>query len=648
MMKKIISMNKMVCFIAILLSSAMIFIGVLFMNSNADLQGNARVINYTGIIRGGTQRLIKQELMYDSDDALITDLDDILSGLIHGDKDKNIIPIKQDEYQSILKEMEIDWRELKDEITKFRNGGNSDRLYELSEQYFVLANEAVHIAEIYTENAVQHSRELMIVVVLAFIFVVVLSSIFIYSQQKRKKKIVEIEESNRKRSEELAKQTQQLLVPINEMTELMYIADVNTYELLFINDAGKKLFHIDHYKGQKCYKMIHGLDKPCEFCSNAKLSFDETYTWEHTNTVVNRHYLLKDRLVDWEKRIVRMEIAFDITENLVKKNELENRIKRDNILVQCIRELYQNHQTVDAMNHILKLIGELFEAERAYVFYMENDEMSNIAEWCNKGVVPQIENLQHLPRKDYKWWFQLYDEQLNIVIKDVEELKGDRQAEYELLTSQKINRLILIPFEQYENFGGMIGLDDLKLEEFANAKKFLRTLSYFIMLAIRRNEDEKALYELSYIDTLTGFYNRNRYIQDIDEFAHKDDPVGVIFIDLNGLKEVNDHYGHDAGDALLIKCAQIIRNSIKDGNFYRVGGDEFVVICLSIDNVGLQNTIKKLKEDLNENDCEAAIGEQWSETCRSIKDTILFADEKMYGDKERFYQTHKASSRYRH
>lgn len=110
MMKKIISMNKMVCFIAILLSSAMIFIGVLFMNSNADLQGNARVINYTGIIRGGTQRLIKQELMYDSDDALITDLDDILSGLIHGDKDKNIIPIKQDEYQSILKEMEIDWR----------------------------------------------------------------------------------------------------------------------------------------------------------------------------------------------------------------------------------------------------------------------------------------------------------------------------------------------------------------------------------------------------------------------------------------------------------------------------------------------------------------------------------------------------------
>ena len=71
-----------------------------------------------------------------------------------------------------------------------------------------------------------------------------------------------------------------------------------------------------------------------------------------------------------------MEIAFDITESLQKKKELEQRIKRDNILIDCIRELYQNHHTVNAMNHVLKLIGEVFEAERAYVFYMENDEMS--------------------------------------------------------------------------------------------------------------------------------------------------------------------------------------------------------------------------------------------------------------------------------
>lgn len=647
-MKKILSINKMVGSIAILLCTAIIFIGILFMNSNANLQGNARVINYTGIIRGGTQRLIKQELMHDSNDALITNLDSILLGLIHGDETKNLIPINQNKYQTILKEMEIDWLEIKDEIIKFRNGGSSDHLYELSEHYFTLADKAVHTAEVYTEDTVQHSRKLMIIVISAFIFIVILSSTLIYKQQKRKKRILDAEEKNRRKSEELTRQMQQMLVPINEMTELMYTADVRTYDLIFINDAGKKLFNIENYKGHKCYEAIHGFDKPCEFCTNVKLSRDETYTWEYTNSVVNRHFLLKDRLIDWEGRQIRMEIAFDITDNLIKKKELEDRIKRDNILVKCIRELYQNHHTVDAINHILKFIGEMFEAERAYVFYMENDEMSNIAEWCNEGIPPQIDNLQHLSRKDYKWWFQLYDEQLNIVIKDVEELKGDRQAEYELLASQKIDRLILIPFEQYENFGGMIGLDNLKLEEFANAEKFLRTLSYFIMLAIRRNEDEKSLYQLSYIDTLTTFKNRNCYIQDVDEFSKRKDTAGVIFIDLNGLKEINDHLGHYEGDELLKKSASIIRNSLNNGNFYRVGGDEFVIICLSIEKLEFKELIARLKEDLINNECKVAIGYQWTETCEQLSNTIIKADQKMYEDKEKFYETHAVSSRYRH
>lgn len=647
-MKKILSMNKMVSLIAVILCTAMIFIGILFMNSNANLQGNARVINYTGIIRGGTQRLIKQELMHDPNDALITDLDSILLGLIHGDKTKNLTPINQNKYQTILKEMEISWLDIKDEITRFRNGGSSDRLYELSEHYFTQADKAVHTAEVYTEDTVQQSRKLMTIVITAFIFVVILASIFIYKQQKRKKRILDAEEKNRRKSEELARQTQQMLVPINEMTELMYMADVRTYDLIFINDAGKKLFNIENYKGRKCYEVIQGFDKPCEFCTNAKLSSDEIYTWEHTNPIINRHFLLKDRLVDWEGRKIRMEIAFDITDNLIKKKELEGRIKRDNILIKCIRELYQNHHTVDAISHILKLIGEIFEAERAYVFYMENDEMSNIAEWCNEGIIPQIDNLQHLSRKDYKWWFQLYDEQLNIVIKNVEELKGDRQAEYELLASQQIDRLILIPFEQYENFGGMIGLDNLKLEEFASAEKFLRTLSYFIMLAIRRNEDEKSLYQLSYIDALTTFKNRNCYIQDVDELSKKKDTAGVIFIDLNGLKEINDHLGHYEGDELLKMCANIIRNSVINGNFYRVGGDEFVIICLNIDKVKFKELVQNLKEDLINNECEVAIGYQWTETCEQLSNTIIEADRKMYEDKEKFYETHVTSSRYRH
>lgn len=647
-MKKILSSSQWVGIISIFLCVTMICIGILSMNSNASLQGNARVINYTGIIRGGTQKLIKQELIHHPNDTLIAELDADLNGLIYGDKTKNLTSINQSDYQEILSQMEIEWRNIKEEIIQFRNGGSSEHLYELSEHYFTLADEAVNIAEIYTEDNVQQSRKFMIIVMCSFIIIVILSAIFIHKQQKREKKILMIEEENRKKSEQLAQKARQLLMPINEMTELMYLTDIDTYDLLFINDAGKKLFKIDDYKGLKCYKALQGFDKPCTFCTNDKLSKDETYTWEHTNPIIKRHYLLKDRLIDWGGHKVRMEIAFDMTDNLKKKDELENRIKLDNILVDCIRELYQNHHTVDAMNHVLQLIGEVFEAERAYVFFMENDEMSNIAEWCNQGVVPQIDNLQHLSRHDYQWWFQLYDKQVSILIKDIEELKGDRQAEYELLASQDIDRLILVPLEQYGNFGGMIGLDNLKIEEFESAEKFLRTFSYFIMLTIRRNEDEQTLYQLSYIDTLTMFFNRNRYIQDIEEFSQEANKAGVMYIDLNGLKEVNDYFGHDAGDELLKKGAKIIQMTIKNANFYRVGGDEFIIICLDVEKVEFETMVQQLRKNLNSHECKAAVGYQWTETCYQLKETIIKADQAMYEDKKKYYQQYAASGRYRY
>lgn len=88
------------------------------------------------------------------------------------------------------------------------------------------------------------------------------------------------------------------------------------------------------------------------------------------------------------------------------------------------------------------------------------------------------------------------------------------------------------------------------------------------MLAIRRYEDEKMLQRLSYVDTLTSFYNRNRFIEGIEKIEKETNSIGVIYLDINGLKEVNDHFGHLSGDNLLKRCADIIQKSIEKGSFY--------------------------------------------------------------------------------
>ena len=58
-----------------------------------------------------------------------------------------------------------------------------------------------------------------------------------------------------------------LRYPLNEISELLYISDPNTYELLFLNTAGMETFHVDSLEGKKCYRVLQGKEAPCEFCT---------------------------------------------------------------------------------------------------------------------------------------------------------------------------------------------------------------------------------------------------------------------------------------------------------------------------------------------------------------------------------------------
>lgn len=634
--------------IPLILSIALILTGILSVRSINNLEGNARVINYTGIIRGATQRLIKKELAHVQDDKLIARLDGILTGLSNGSTELNLIRFKSKEYQALLVEMKKDWSDIKVEIMNYRDGQSGDKLFKMSEDYFNLVNQTVMVAEVYTDKIVQDARNLLFYINIVFVLMAGMCTVFAFCQDKRRRRLIEVEDENRLKREQLSKRFQELLVPINEITELLYVSDIDTYELLFVNEAGKKIFNINDEENLKCYEVLQGFDSPCSFCPNSILTKDENYTWEYTNPITKRHYLLKDRLMEWEGRTARMEIAFDITESTNEKIELKNGLNREHILVECIRELYRNHEMVDAANYVLEQVGELFLAERSYIFLFHGDNMSNIAEWCKEGITPEIDNLQNLPQDDFAIWLNMFKNQENLIIHDLEDLKLTMEFEYEFLLQQGIKSMILVPLKRNGKLDGCMGLDNLSPNLIENAITFIETLSYFIMIAMSRNENEEVLYRMSYLDTLTSFYNRNRYIHDIDKLVGKTNSVGVVYLDVNGLKEINDNFGHDSGDKLLKRCAQIIQNSFETGSYYRIGGDEFVIIYTDIKEEEFNEKVQRLKNNFMNDECKAAIGFKWEENCENIKSTIKNADELMYADKKEFYNNHQPTRRYRH
>ena len=105
----------------------------------------------------------------------------------------------------------------------------------------------------------------------------------------------------------------------------------------------------------------------------------------------------------------------------------------------------------------------------------------------------------------------------------------------------------------------------------------LSALAMSAYVSMRANAKE--LEVLSYRDALTNLNNPRRYQEHMEELSKKKLPYGLIFMDLNDFKQVNDTYGHDAGDALLNIVAKRLQNSIREKDMaFRIGGDEFVVV----------------------------------------------------------------------
>ena len=119
-----------------------------------------------------------------------------------------------------------------------------------------------------------------------------------------------------------------LLTVVNSLDALIYVADMDSYELLFVNEYGRQKWG-DPGK-LRCWEYLQkNQSGPCTFCTNKHLRNDEAkptgvYVWEFRNTVTNRWFQCRDEAIYWpDGRLVRIEIATDITERKQMESELD-------------------------------------------------------------------------------------------------------------------------------------------------------------------------------------------------------------------------------------------------------------------------------------------------------------------------------------
>ena len=439
---------------------------------------------------------------------------------------------------------------------------------------------------------------------------------------------------------------------LNEISELVYVSDPETYELLFVNQTGCQTLHLENYKHKKCYEVLQGKTSPCEFCTNDRLCDDNFYTWEFTNPSIGRHFLLKDKIIQWRGKTARMEIAFDITERELQKQELKNMLDVQTLITNCVRMLYAVDDLDQTINAVLTQIGEFLVSDRAYVFEIKDELMNNTHEWTAPGISPQLEKLQQLDLSLISDWLPFFEKKDCIIIDDVEQLQKTNPAAYATLHAQEITSLIAAPIFLDNKLAGYIGIDNYDSEKIKNSSYLLLSMSIFLSYAIRHRNHVDMLHRLSYHDLLTNALNRNAFMDVLSQFRPGQyASAGIIYIDINGMKEINDFYGHHQGDKILITTVAKVFNLFKPDELFRIGGDEFVIITYDLTETDFYEKFNLLRNIFCEKTnlpFSIATGSCWVKSPSDLNSLLQQADSAMYTDKKKFYYGKEKTSRYRH
>lgn len=152
-----------------------------------------------------------------------------------------------------------------------------------------------------------------------------------------------------------------------------------------------------------------------------------------------------------------------------------------------------------------------------------------------------------------------------------------------------------------------------------------------------RSENEN-LKILSYRDTLTNLYNRHKYFEVVSFYAQNNPTeIGIVYVDLNGLKQINDFQSHDDGDRYICTASDILTNIFGE-NCYRIGGDEFVVITTDIKENDFTSNVEALKNSAAQQNISLSVGFLWQEACDNIDEMIGTAEKEMYVHKKEYYK----------
>lgn len=364
----------------------------------------------------------------------------------------------------------------------------------------------------------------------------------------------------------------QMFAILDGLEGAVYVSDMETYRIIRVNKYVKEHYG-SNVLGKKCFKVFQkGYEKPCPFCTNSRLIIDgkpaSPVVWDFHNTKTGRWYQCIDKAIQWpDGRIVRMEIAIDITDRKNSEIALRESEKFHNTIFESINDPFNiidnDFRIIKANESYARMRGKRVDdiiGKRCYEVLQNRNsicENCSVNETFKSGEPKTKEKFVNFP-DGLRGWIEIYtypifDEKGRVynVIEYTRDITQRKRAEAE--------RDVLIDKLQY-------------------------------------------LYR---VDDLTGLLNRRALLERLEQEAYRSKRYGsklsLIICDIDYFKTINDSFGHDIGDKVLRRVSTLLVESLRTTDIIgRYGGDEFFMILPETSMEGAREIAERIRSFISD------------------------------------------------
>lgn len=277
--------------------------------------------------------------------------------------------------------------------------------------------------------------------------------------------------------------------------------------------------------------------------------------------------------------------------------------------------LFEAHKHPERMSDALGKAGTMLTASATFLCSLKKMKIGEIYQWTEEG----SEKKEWMEKENLQKMLDKY---------------SDKIADGESILAEG---MMMVPINSSDGkLIGILGAVDMK----QNWKEpvLLECVAWNFMMALKNMQSHQIIKKMGMVDETTNLKNRNSYEKYLREVTEDRKEISCcIYIDADGLHELNNILGHLAGDAMLRYIGKIVIGQFGSENSYRIGGDEFVVFVHNAYKEEVMDKIRRMEEQIMEKDYHVSAGMACCKDPSKLEELVLAAEQKMYEAKRQYY-----------